>query len=43
MTEPRYVFTRDDLSLYERIDPDEFESFDDVDSTTVVDPGAPES
>ncbi len=34
-------FTRTDGSSYARVDPSEFDSFDDVDSTSIVDPGAP--
>lgn len=34
------VSTCDDPE-YQRIDPEEFDSFDDVDSTTIVDDGAP--
>jgi hypothetical protein len=30
---PKYAFTQDDLSVYERIDPDQFPDYDDVDST----------
>ena len=30
---PRYAYTKDDLSVYERIDPDEFRDYDRVDST----------
>lgn len=40
--QPKRVYVHDDGSAYERADPDEFESFDDVDSTTVDDPGAPQ-
>jgi hypothetical protein len=29
---PKYAFTHDDLSVYERIDPDQFPNHDDVDS-----------
>lgn len=38
----RPVFEHDDGSVYERPDPDEFDSFDEVDSTTIVDDGAPD-
>lgn len=44
MTEPdrpKLVFSHDDLSFYERIRPQEFDDFDEVDSLTVDDPGAP--
>ncbi len=34
-------FSTDDGSAYERADPDQFDNFDDVDSTTIVDDGAP--
>ena len=37
----KLVFSHDDLSLYERIDPDEFDDCDQVESTEVEDPGAP--
>lgn len=40
-TTPRRVFTTDDLSVYERPDPDEFPDYDDVDSTPFEDPGEP--
>ena len=36
------TFTTDDGSVYERPDPDEFDCFDDVDSTTIVDDGGPD-
>lgn len=36
------TFTRDDGSTYERPDPDEFPDYDEVDSTTIVDDGAPD-
>lgn len=35
-------FAHTDGSVYERVDPDLFDSFDEVDSTTIEDPGAPE-
>lgn len=35
------TFTTDDGDTYERVDPDEFDDCDDVDSTTITDPGAP--
>lgn len=38
---PKLVFSHDDLSFYERIDPDEFDDFDEVDSRTIDDPGVP--
>lgn len=38
----KYAFSHDDLSVYERIDPDEFPDFDQVDSTTIFDPGQPD-
>ncbi len=38
----RRTFTHDDGSVYTRIPAGAFESFDDVDSTTIVDPGAPD-
>lgn len=38
---PRYVFSHDDLSFYERVNPDEFPSYDEVDSRDIVDHGAP--
>lgn len=37
----RSDFTQDDGSSYSRVDPSEFESFDEVDSRTIVDPGEP--
>lgn len=37
----RRTFTRDDGSAYERIPAAEIEDCDDVDSTTIVDEGAP--
>jgi hypothetical protein len=40
--DPTREFTRADGSTYLRADPDEFDSFDDVDSTTIVDHGAPD-
>lgn len=39
--QPKRVFMHDDGSAYERADPDEFPSFDLVDSATITDPGAP--
>lgn len=39
---PGATFTQDDGSVYERPDPDEFGSFDDVDSASIVDDGAPD-
>lgn len=41
VTDPPRTFTQGDDSTYERIDPDGFDDCDQVDSTTVVDPGAP--
>ncbi len=38
----RATFTSDDGSVYERPGPDEFDCFDDVDSTTIVDDGGPD-
>lgn len=38
----RVTFTRDDGSTYERPDPDEFPDYDEIDSTTIVDDGAPD-
>lgn len=35
------VYEREDGSIYGRVDPAEFDSFDEVDSRTIVDPGAP--
>lgn len=35
-------FTRDDGSSYTRIDIDEFDDYDEVDSLTIVDDGAPD-
>lgn len=32
---PRYAYTKDDLSVYERIDPHAFEDYDNRDSTTL--------
>lgn len=42
MTQPKWVFSHDDLSVYERADPDEFPDYDDVDSRQIVDQGSPE-
>lgn len=36
------TFTHDDGSEYERVSAAEFDSFDEVDSTTIADPGAPQ-
>lgn len=36
------TFTQDDGSIYARCEPDEFEDYSDVDSTTIIDPGAPD-
>lgn len=33
--ENKYAFVREDLSMYERVDPEGFPSFDEVDSTTI--------
>lgn len=42
MTEqPKLVFITDDLAAYERIDPDEFPNYDEVDSRDILDEGAP--
>lgn len=38
----RATFTQDDGSTYRRPDPDEFDDFDDVDSTTIDDDGGPD-
>lgn len=35
------VYEREDGSIYGRVDPTEFASYDDVDSRTIADPGAP--
>lgn len=35
------TFTTEDGAVYERPDPDEFDCFDEVDSTTIVDDGGP--
>lgn len=35
-------FEHDDGSVYASVDPSELPSFDDVDSRTIVDPGAPD-
>lgn len=35
------VYEREDGSIYGRVDPDEFPGYDEVDSRTVRDPGAP--
>ena len=35
MEKPRLVFITDDLSAYERINPDEFPDYDEVDSREV--------
>lgn len=43
MTAPRWVFSHDDMSIYERIDPAEFPDYDDVDSREIVDRGAPDA
>jgi hypothetical protein len=32
---PKYAFSHDDLSVYERIDPHEFPDFDEADSVVV--------
>lgn len=40
---PKYAFSADDLSIYERIDPDEFPDYDEVDSRTVEDRGVPDA
>lgn len=41
--EPDYadVYEREDGAIYGRIDPDQFESYDEVDSREIDDPGAP--
>lgn len=36
------TFTHPDGSTYRRAHPDDFDDFDDIDSTTIVDPGAPD-
>lgn len=36
------TFTHDDGSTYARCEPEEFEDYSEVDSTTIVDPGAPD-
>lgn len=36
------TFEKDDGTVYERVDPSEFASYDEVDSTTVEDNGTPE-
>lgn len=36
------AFAKDDGSTYVRVDPDAFDSFDEVDSRSIVDDGAPE-
>lgn len=41
MTQPKWVFSHDDLSVYERIDPDEFPNYDEVDSRVIADPAPP--
>lgn len=38
---PRRAFTTDELSVYERVDPDDFPDYDHVDSRVVIDNGAP--
>lgn len=38
----RWVFSHPDGSVYERADPDEFAVYDDADSTTIPDAGAPQ-
>lgn len=40
---PRRVFITDDLAAYERIQADEFPDYDDVDSTSIEDRGAPDA
>lgn len=35
-------FVHDDGSQYVRAEPDDFDSFDEVDSRSIVDPGAPD-
>jgi hypothetical protein len=39
---PRRVFVTDDLSAYERIGVDEFPDYDEIDSTSIEDSGAPD-
>lgn len=41
-TDPPQTFTHDDGSVYERPSPEDFDNFDDVDSTTIVDDGGPD-
>lgn len=41
-TTPRRVFITDDLSAYERVGAEEFPDFDDVDSMSIEDSGAPD-
>lgn len=36
---PKWVFSTEDLSVYERLDPDQFDNFDHVDSTTIAESG----
>lgn len=35
----KWAFSTDDLSIYERADPDEFDLYDYVDSTTITESG----
>jgi len=41
MSQPgaKYVFSTEELSVYERIDPDQFDNYDEVDSTTIAETG----
>lgn len=39
--QPKFVFIQEDLSAYERIDPDAFPNYDEVDSRVIEDSGAP--
>lgn len=36
------IYEREDGSIYSRVDPGWFDSYDEVDSRTISDPGAPQ-